>query len=87
MLPFVKKAFNAKKTWRKAAFSITALNRMSTLAAGGGGGGLKDDVRKHMEESEREHMETASVMYRHLDSSESTKDELADKLDKVTIQA
>ncbi|KAJ7231299.1 kinase-like domain-containing protein [Mycena rebaudengoi] len=32
LLPHVKKAFNAKLTWRKAAFSIKALNRMTAMA-------------------------------------------------------
>ncbi|KAJ7765987.1 hypothetical protein B0H14DRAFT_2970103, partial [Mycena olivaceomarginata] len=42
LLPHVKKAFNAKLTWKKAAFSIKALHRMTALggdtARQGGGG-------------------------------------------------
>ncbi|KAJ6624735.1 hypothetical protein B0H10DRAFT_717281 [Mycena sp. CBHHK59/15] len=32
LMPSVKKAFNAKKLWRKAVFMIEAVNRMTTLA-------------------------------------------------------
>ena len=35
LLPHVKKAFNAKQLWKKAAFSIKALNRMTMLASSG----------------------------------------------------
>ncbi|KAG9226893.1 hypothetical protein CCMSSC00406_0003434 [Pleurotus cornucopiae] len=66
LLPHVKKAFNAKRLWKKAAFSIRALNRMSMMAGGGLTGDaaiLSDDVRRFKEESEKEVMEDESVTY------------------------
>ncbi|KAK7449245.1 Calcium/calmodulin-dependent protein kinase type I [Stygiomarasmius scandens] len=68
LLPHVKKAFNAKKLWRKAAFSIRALNRMSTLAAGHPDPerqNLQENVIKFKEESEKELMEESSIMHHH----------------------
>jgi len=69
LLPHVKKAFDAKKTWRKAAFSIRALNRMTTLASlhplGKEAQELSDNVNRYKEESAKEVMEEASVVHHH----------------------
>ncbi|KAL0946273.1 hypothetical protein HGRIS_012525 [Hohenbuehelia grisea] len=70
LLPHVKKAFNAKKLWRKAAFSIRAVNRMSALVGAGLGGDsdraiLSENLRKFKEESEKEVMEDTPVMHQH----------------------
>ena len=54
LLPSVKKAFNAKKLWRKAAFSIKAMNRMATLAHSHPEAALiRENVHKYKEESAR----------------------------------
>ncbi|KIY49698.1 Pkinase-domain-containing protein, partial [Fistulina hepatica ATCC 64428] len=56
LLPHVKKAFDAKHLWRKAAFSIRALNRMSAMANGTldrDAKELSENMRKYKEESEK----------------------------------
>lgn len=54
LLPHIQKAFDARKAWRKAVFSIQAMRRMSTLAAlSPGGKSLGDNVRQFKEESEK----------------------------------
>ncbi|XP_006455374.1 hypothetical protein AGABI2DRAFT_194968 [Agaricus bisporus var. bisporus H97] len=67
LLPHVKRAFNAKQAWRKAAFSITAVKRMATLAGHSGGEleELRDEVNKFKEESEKEVMEDASITHQY----------------------
>lgn len=98
MLPFVKKALNAKQLWRKAAFSITALNRMSALANShldGGAQEFSNNVRRYKEESAKEVMEDASIMHHHNDDSlkkaddipvdGSSGDTLSDKLAKASL--
>jgi len=78
LLPHVKKAFNAKGLWRKAAFSIRALNRMSVLASSHTLSGefssslsgeevrkLRENVAVYKEESEKEVMEDASITHQH----------------------
>ncbi|KAJ7628740.1 Pkinase-domain-containing protein [Roridomyces roridus] len=69
LLPHVKKAFNAKLTWKKAAFSIKALNRMASLAGshplGKEAQALSESVRQYKEESAQEVMEDASIMHHH----------------------
>ncbi|KAJ3774335.1 kinase-like domain-containing protein [Lentinula raphanica] len=72
LLPHVKKAFNAKGLWRKAAFSIRALNRMTTLAGSGyhsEAQRLREDVASYKEESEKEKMEDASITHQHQSDS------------------
>ncbi|KAJ7057250.1 Pkinase-domain-containing protein [Mycena amicta] len=70
LLPHVKKAFDAKRTWKKAAFSIRALSRMTLLAGthplGKEAQELSENVRQYKEESEKEVMEDASIMHHHL---------------------
>lgn len=69
LLPMVKKAFNARQLWRKAAFSIRAVNRMSALAGAGvvpsDAQKLKGELSKFKEESEKEVMEDASIVHHH----------------------
>ncbi|KAJ7443901.1 CAMK/CAMK1 protein kinase [Mycena galericulata] len=69
LLPHVKKAFDAKRQWKKAAFSIKALNRMTALAGshplGREAAELSESVRKYKEESAQEVMEDASIMHHH----------------------
>ncbi|TFK31414.1 kinase-like domain-containing protein [Crucibulum laeve] len=67
LLPHVKKAFDARKLWRKAAFSIRAMNRMAALAGASttDASKLREDLTKYKEESEREVMEDASITHHH----------------------
>lgn len=54
LLPGVKKAFDAKGLWQKAAFSITALHRMATEASVDTGIiKMREDINKYKEESAR----------------------------------
>ncbi|KAJ7231306.1 hypothetical protein C8J57DRAFT_1533727 [Mycena rebaudengoi] len=65
LLPHVKKAFNAKLTWRKAAFSIKALNRMTAMGGylSTDAQALSEDVKRFKEESAAERMEDASIAH------------------------
>ncbi|KAF5345866.1 hypothetical protein D9756_011196 [Leucocoprinus leucothites] len=69
LLPHVKKAFNAKQAWRKAAFSITAVRRMTTLASQSTPNAeqqeLRAEVDKYKEESAKEALEDASITHQH----------------------
>ncbi|KAF9447047.1 Pkinase-domain-containing protein [Macrolepiota fuliginosa MF-IS2] len=68
LLPHVKKAFNAKQAWRKAAFSITAVRRMATLAnqqPHTTAQELRAELDKYKEESEKEVMEDVSITHHH----------------------
>ncbi|OJT03669.1 Calcium/calmodulin-dependent protein kinase type I [Trametes pubescens] len=83
LLPHIQKAFDAKKTFRKAVFSMIATKRMSSLA------GLSptaqrfgQNIAELKEESEKEHVdEDRSVT--HYGESESSRDELK-KVDDVS---
>lgn len=58
LLPNVKRAFNAKAAWRKAAFGIRAMNRMASLAqANDEASIMRANVNKYKEESEKEDIE------------------------------
>jgi len=87
LLPHVKKAFNAKQLWRKAAFSIRAMNRMATLAANHHSTDatrLRDDLQQYKEESAREIMENVSITHHHLaDNKEG--DELHNKMARASL--
>ena len=64
LLPSVKKAFNAKKLWRKAAFSIKAMNRMATLAHSHPEAALiRENVHKYKEESARVRFRRWIILY------------------------
>lgn len=55
LLPQIQKAFDARKTFRKAVFSMMAMKRMSTLAAGlsPSARALGKDIEQYKEESEK----------------------------------
>ncbi|KAI4524239.1 putative serine/threonine protein kinase [Schizophyllum commune] len=77
LLPHVKKAFNAKQLWKKAAFSIKALNRMTMLASSGldkDAAELSENLKKYKEESAREIMEESTITHSHNMETESTTD-------------
>ncbi|CCM04485.1 uncharacterized protein FIBRA_06665 [Fibroporia radiculosa] len=57
LLPHVKKHFDARKTFRKAVFSMMAMKRMSTLAhSHSTSNSAGPNLRQLMEESEKEHV-------------------------------
>lgn len=101
LLPHVKKAFNAKLLWRKAGFSIRAMNRMSTLAHSHHNAEhakIRDDLHQYKEESAKEALETASITHHHNlehpsgdelkktnDISVASADDLGNKLAKTTL--
>lgn len=77
LLPHVKKAFDAKQLWKKAAFSIKALNRMTMLVSGGldkDAAELSENLKKYKEESAREVMEESTITHSHNMETESTTD-------------
>lgn len=77
LLPHVKKAFNAKQAWRKAAFSITAVKRMATLASTQPSNAeLRAELDKYKEESAKELMEDASITHHHNQELEGLPDQL-----------
>ncbi|KAF8843470.1 Pkinase-domain-containing protein, partial [Paxillus ammoniavirescens] len=67
LLPHVKKAFNARRTFRKAVFSMMAMKRMSTLAQhfSPEQQKLNDDVFQFKQESELEVLEDMNVIHHH----------------------
>ncbi|KAJ7230839.1 Pkinase-domain-containing protein [Mycena haematopus] len=70
LLPHVKKAFNAKRTWKRAGFGIRALNRFAALASSGDrlsneAAELSANVQRFKEESAQEVMEDASITHQH----------------------
>ncbi|KAF7342151.1 Calcium calmodulin dependent protein [Mycena venus] len=73
LLPHVKRAFNAKLTWKKAGFGIRALNRMAALASSGDrlskeAAELSANVQKFKEESAQEVMEDVSITHQHINN-------------------
>jgi len=93
LLPHVKKHFDAKKTFRKAVFSMLAMKRMSLLASGGGATEVtkfERDVARYKEESEKEVMdEDLHIIHHHgTDDHSPTKDSaLEDALHKLSVKA
>ncbi|KAJ7768613.1 kinase-like domain-containing protein [Mycena maculata] len=66
LLPHVKKAFNAKLTWKKAGYGIRALNRMASLAGSGHRLGQEAaQVEQYKKESAQEVMEEVPIMHYH----------------------
>ncbi|KAI5998914.1 kinase-like domain-containing protein [Pisolithus orientalis] len=67
LLPQVRKAFNARRTFRKAVFSMMAMRRMSTLAAHISPEHQKfnEDLFKFKQESEKEVLEHMDVIHHH----------------------
>jgi calcium/calmodulin-dependent protein kinase I len=65
LLPNVKRAFDAKQLWRKAASTIKAVNRMTLLAHPEAGSlqALRANVAQYKEESALETLESATVTY------------------------
>ena len=53
LLPQMKKAFDARKTFRKAVFSMMAMKRMSTMALSPRAHALGKDIEQYKEESEK----------------------------------
>ncbi|KAI9567726.1 Pkinase-domain-containing protein [Boletus coccyginus] len=67
LLPHVKKAFNARRTFRKAVLSMMAMKRMSMLAhhLTPEQHQLNEDVYQFKQESEKESLEHANVLHHH----------------------
>ncbi|KAJ7321901.1 Pkinase-domain-containing protein [Mycena albidolilacea] len=94
LLPHVKKVFNAKLTWKKAAFSIKALHRMTALAGGHPLGReaaeLRENVQQYKEESAQEVMEDASITHHHNlhhpSDSSGRGSSISDKLAKTSLE-
>jgi serine/threonine protein kinase len=68
LLPHVKKAFDARKTFRKAVLGMMAMKRMSTLAQNHltpEHRELGETVFKYKEESAKEIMENTTILHHH----------------------
>jgi len=67
LLPHVRKAFDAKKTFRKAVLGMMAMKRMSLLAhhLTPEQRALEQDVFKYKEESAKEVMENTTILHHH----------------------
>ncbi|KAG1872899.1 kinase-like domain-containing protein [Suillus subalutaceus] len=67
LLPHVRKAFDAKKTFRKAVFGMMAMKRMSTLAhhMSPEAHKLNEDLYQFKQESEKEVLEDIQVVHHH----------------------
>jgi len=90
LLPHVKRHFDAKKTFRKAVFSMVALRRMSMLASSSHDAHkLEFNIAKYKEESEKEIVdEDLHILHRHI-TGDDTKDNkhprLEDALSNLSI--
>lgn len=87
LLPHVKKAFNAKQAWRKAAFSITAVRRMTTLAqqSNGNHAQLRAELDRYKQESEKEALEDVSIMHQHKEEESKADDDLVKQLEQTQV--
>ncbi|KAJ2914577.1 hypothetical protein MD484_g5851, partial [Candolleomyces efflorescens] len=86
LLPNVKRAFNAKAAWRKAAFGIRAMNRMASLAAASDEVSImRANVNKYKEESEKEDIENVSITYQ--PTTTTSADELNAKLANTSLKS
>ncbi|KAJ3474869.1 hypothetical protein NLI96_g12212 [Meripilus lineatus] len=67
LLPYIQKQFDAKKAWRKAVFSITAVKRMSAFKTSGLSAAAQEfapHLQQYKDESEKEIVdEDRSVVY------------------------
>jgi len=78
LLPYIQKQFDAKRTWRKAIFSITAVKRMSLLQhkdhhLSPAAQALAPHLEQYKEESEKENIDQGQdvIHYGTTDSAES----------------
>jgi serine/threonine protein kinase len=89
LLPNVKKAFNAKKLWRKATSTIRAVNRMATLVnVDNKAVNMRKQLDQFKEESEKEILEHANVTYQAVKKSGevSPTQEISNKMEKANLQ-
>ena len=63
LLPQMKKAFDARKTFRKAVFSMMAMKRMSTMALSPRAHALGKDIEQYKEESEKVRLSPLPTAY------------------------
>ncbi|KAF8056969.1 kinase-like domain-containing protein [Lyophyllum atratum] len=88
LLPHVKKAFNAKQLWRKAGFSIRAMNRMAALVGSHTEyTQLRDQLQEYKDESAQEALETASITHHHNLAHPSEDDKKLKKADDINVNS
>jgi len=90
LLPNVKKAFNAKKLWRKATSTIRAVNRMATLVhADGNAVQMREKLNQYKEESEKENLEHANITYQAVKKSDdlSPTQEISSKMANASLHS
>ncbi|EMD36910.1 hypothetical protein CERSUDRAFT_83936 [Gelatoporia subvermispora B] len=82
LLPHVRKAFDARKTFRKAVFSMMAMKRMSSLVhMSPHAQALNENLRQYKEESEKETIDEGRDVI-HMPDSSSSEHESVDELKK-----
>ncbi|KAI0752543.1 Pkinase-domain-containing protein [Daedaleopsis nitida] len=80
LLPNIKKAFDAKKTFRKAVFSMIATKRLSTLAGfSPGAQTLSANIAQFKEESEKEQVDEDRDVVHYDGHSEAQSDDSSSK--------
>ncbi|KAG6329238.1 hypothetical protein ID866_9852 [Astraeus odoratus] len=72
LLPHVRKAFDARKTFRKTVFGIIAIKRMATLASHLSPEHQKfsDELFKYKQESEKEVLEDMNIIHHNVEEPE-----------------
>ncbi|KAG6329373.1 hypothetical protein ID866_9717 [Astraeus odoratus] len=72
LLPHVRKEFDARKTFRKAVFSIIAVKRMATLASqlSPEHQKFRDELFKYNQESEKEVLEDMNIIHHNTEEPE-----------------
>ncbi|KAK7680323.1 hypothetical protein QCA50_016563 [Cerrena zonata] len=100
LLPHIKRQFDAKKTWKKAVFSITAVKRMTASAKtdhlSAAAQALAPQLEQYKEESEKEIIDEGEAVMHYGNSGEASPtspkfkakdhaDPLTEKLSKMSI--
>ncbi|RPD60630.1 Pkinase-domain-containing protein [Lentinus tigrinus ALCF2SS1-6] len=88
LLPHIQKAFDAKKTFRKAVFSMIATKRMSTLAGfSPRAQALGAEVQQFKEESEKEQVDEDRNVMHYDGSPDDSKEDLKKEDDVAKAEA
>lgn len=67
LLPHIQKQFDARKTFRRAVHTVTALKRMS-MSVHAHQTELQKQVNQYKEDAENEHLDQEEIMYSHQDA-------------------
>jgi serine/threonine protein kinase len=84
LLPQVKKNFDAKRTFRKAVFTMMAMKRMSSLASPVAEN-FGRDLQQYKEESEKEAVDENEQVFYHQGSEEKSSEALSAGVSKLSV--